>query len=105
MAFRTFGTNGFHRVPRHVERPPSLDCDWNLIHGEPVTFTDPKRDPPPIDRLEGFRPGERSIYRRVTVAALKGSTACAVWTYIMNEPQDGVRITSVNQAVFWKNRH
>lgn len=31
--------------------------DWDLIHGELVTFTDPQRDLPPIDRLEGFRPG------------------------------------------------
>lgn len=26
--------------------------DWDLIHGELVTFTDPLRDLPPIDRLE-----------------------------------------------------
>nr|WP_211922086.1 gamma-glutamylcyclotransferase [Desulfolutivibrio sulfodismutans] len=26
--------------------------DWDLIHGELVTFTDPQRDLPPIDRLE-----------------------------------------------------
>lgn len=34
--------------------------DWDLIHGELVTFTDPQRDLPPIDRLEGFRPGGHS---------------------------------------------
>jgi hypothetical protein len=31
--------------------------DRNLIHGELATFTDLQRNLPPIDRLEGFRPG------------------------------------------------
>ncbi|MFP4389394.1 MAG: gamma-glutamylcyclotransferase [Desulfococcaceae bacterium] len=35
--------------------------DWDRIHGEPATFTDPQRDLPPVDRLEGFRPGGRRI--------------------------------------------
>ena len=29
--------------------------DWELIQGELVTFTDPQRALPPIDRLEGLR--------------------------------------------------
>ena len=45
--------------------------DWDLIHGELVTFTDPQRDLPPIDRLEGFRPGGHSMYQRVMVAAAR----------------------------------
>lgn len=36
--------------------------DWDLIHGELVTFTDPQRDLPPIDRLKGFRSGGHSMY-------------------------------------------
>jgi gamma-glutamylcyclotransferase (GGCT)/AIG2-like uncharacterized protein YtfP len=70
-----------------------------------VTFTDPQRDLPPIDRLEGFRPGGHSMYQRVMVASLQGTTACAVWIYIMRAPQNGDRITNDNQAVFWKSRH
>lgn len=70
-----------------------------------MTLTDPQRDLPPIDRLEGFRPGGYSMYQRVMVAAAKGSIACTVWTYTMYAPQNGHRITSDNQAVFWKNRH
>jgi hypothetical protein len=27
--------------------------DWDLIHGELLNFTNPVRDLPPIDRLEG----------------------------------------------------
>ena len=79
--------------------------DWDLIHGELVTFTDPQRDLPPIDRLEGFRPGGHSMYQRVMVAAASGSIACAVWIYTMCAPQNGERITNDNQAVFWKSRH
>ncbi|OPZ47373.1 MAG: hypothetical protein BWY92_01799 [Firmicutes bacterium ADurb.BinA052] len=79
--------------------------DWDLIHGELVTFTGPLRDLPPIDRLEGFRPGGHSMYQRVMVAAARGSIACAVWTYTMYAPQNGHRITNDNQAVFWKSRH
>ena len=78
--------------------------DWDLIHGELVTFTDPQRDLPPIDRLEGFRPGGHSMYQRVMVASLQGATPCAVWTYTMYAPQNGERITNDNQAVFWKSR-
>ncbi len=79
--------------------------DWDLIHGELVTFTDPQRDLPPIDRLEGFRPGGHSMYQRVMVVAARGSIACAVWTYTMYAPQNGHRVTNDNQAVFWKSRH
>ena len=70
-----------------------------------VIFIDPQRGLPPIDRLEDFRPGEQSMYQRVMVAATKGSIACAVWTYTMNVPQNGERITNDKQPVFWKNRH
>jgi hypothetical protein len=41
--------------------------DWGLIEGELMTFPDPLRDLPPIDRLEGFRPAGHSLYRRVLV--------------------------------------
>ncbi len=78
--------------------------DWDLIHGELVTFTDPQRNLLPIDRLEGFRPGGQSMYQRVMVPAARGSIACAVWTYTMYAPQNGERITNDNQAVFWKSR-
>ncbi len=55
--------------------------DWDLIHGELVTFTDPQRDLPPIDRLESFRPGGHSMYQRVMVAVLVNRKPCAAWIY------------------------
>ena len=54
---------------------------WDLIQGELVTFTDPLLDLPPIDRLEGFRPGGDSMYRRVLVAVNSGQTPCVAWVY------------------------
>ena len=68
--------------------------DWDLIHGELVTFTDPQRDLPPIDRLEGFRPGGHSMYQRVMVAVLRGRTPIPAWTYWMPCPPYAERVAS-----------
>ena len=68
--------------------------DWDLIHGELVTFTDPQRDLPPIDRLEGFRPGGHSMYQRVMVAVLCGRTSIPAWTYWMPCPPYAERVAS-----------
>ena len=40
-----------------------------------MTFTDPLRDLPLIDRLEGVRPGGHSMYQWVMVAVLCGRTS------------------------------
>jgi gamma-glutamylcyclotransferase (GGCT)/AIG2-like uncharacterized protein YtfP len=66
--------------------------DWDLIHGELVTFTDPQRNLPPIDRLEGFRPGGQSMYQRVMVAVLCGRTSIPAWIYWMPRVDNGTRI-------------
>lgn len=68
--------------------------DWDLIHGELVTFTDPQRDLPPIDRLEGFRPGGHSMYQRVIVAVLCWRTSIPAWTYWMPRVENGTRLDS-----------
>jgi hypothetical protein len=68
--------------------------DWDLIHGELLTFTDPQRDLPLIDRLEGFRPGGHSIYQRVMVAVLCGRTSISAWTYWMPCPPYAERVAS-----------
>jgi len=65
---------------RGCDRPAG---DWDLIHGELVPFTDPLRDLPPIDRLEGFRPVEHSMYQRVMVAARAKTIITPVWLYRM----------------------
>jgi gamma-glutamylcyclotransferase (GGCT)/AIG2-like uncharacterized protein YtfP len=57
--------------------------DWDLIHGELVTFADPARDLPSIDRLEGFHPGQPSLYQRVILPVFLGHEVQLCWSYIM----------------------
>ncbi|MCB2141388.1 gamma-glutamylcyclotransferase [bacterium] len=68
-------------LPQHAaNRPPS--GDWDLIHGELITFPDPARDLPPIDRLEGFRLGQDSLYQRVLVFARTPEMVVPAWLYV-----------------------
>ncbi len=60
------------------ERPGG---DWDLIEGELMTFADPGRDLPPIDRLEGFRPGRQCLYDRALVRVKYGLGPIAAWAY------------------------
>ena len=54
---------------------------WGAVYGELLTFDDPESRLHAIDRLEGFRPGGSSLYRRVLVpAAVNGSQELA-WVY------------------------
>jgi gamma-glutamylcyclotransferase (GGCT)/AIG2-like uncharacterized protein YtfP len=56
--------------------PPAPPGPWDLIPAEVFTFDDPETRMPPLDRLEGFRPSGRSLYRRV----LTGSNGH--WVYV-----------------------
>jgi gamma-glutamylcyclotransferase (GGCT)/AIG2-like uncharacterized protein YtfP len=62
-----------------VQHRPS--GNWDQIYGELITFPDPLRDLPPIDRLEGFRPGMESLYRRELVWVQTQSGAAIAWLY------------------------
>ena len=70
--------------------------DWDLIHGELVTFTDPQRDLPPIDRLEGFRSGCHSMYQRVMVAVNAENEIFPAWLYRYVLAHNGERIAFGN---------
>ncbi len=72
-------------------RPPG---DWDLIHGETLTFNTPQRDLPPIDRLEGFRPSANSMYQRILIPARASEQHISVWTYWMPCPLNAERITN-----------
>lgn len=60
------------RIQNTIELPgntmPRPEGDWDLVHGELMTFANPGFDLPPIDRLEAFNPEGRSMYKRVLVA-------------------------------------
>ncbi len=77
--------------PQDANCPPSGDppspqgfggTGWDEIHGELITFPDPARDFPPIDRLEGFRVGQESLYQRVLVLARTPEMVVPAWLYV-----------------------
>lgn len=57
--------------------------DWDTVYGELLTFDDPEERLPALDGLEGFRPGEKSFYKRVLipVALTETGTSVPAWTY------------------------
>ena len=63
--------------------PTAARAGWDGIHGELLTFDDAERRLPAIDGLEGYRPGEPSLYRRVLIPALPLGEEPAVlaWAY------------------------
>ena len=57
---------------------------WGAVYGELVTFDDLETRLPAIDRLEGFRPGEPSLYRRVLVPASLNGARVLAWVYTVD---------------------
>ena len=76
--------------------PPSPEgygeAGWDTVHGELITFPDPLRDLPPIDRLEGFRPDGRGLYRRALAATEANRGVEAAWVYHMARVGYGRRV-------------
>jgi gamma-glutamylcyclotransferase (GGCT)/AIG2-like uncharacterized protein YtfP len=62
---------------------PIAHPGWGVIHGEILTFGDPEERLPSIDGLEGYRPGEPSLYRRILIPAAASGAEQAVlaWAY------------------------
>jgi gamma-glutamylcyclotransferase (GGCT)/AIG2-like uncharacterized protein YtfP len=56
--------------------------DWGRVYGELLTFNDPESRLPAIDRLEGFRPGDKSLYRRVLLPVIIIDMIQPAWLYI-----------------------
>ena len=56
--------------------------DWGRVYGELLTFDDPATRLPAIDRLEGFRPGGSSLYRRVLVPVCRIGKIHPAWLYV-----------------------
>ena len=54
---------------------------WGAVYGELLSFDDPASRLPAIDRLEGFRPGGSSLYRRVLVPATVNGAREPAWVY------------------------
>ena len=56
---------------------------WDTVYGEMFTFDDPRTRLPSIDRLEGFDPGGRCLYRRVLVPASVERIRQLAWVYVV----------------------
>jgi gamma-glutamylcyclotransferase (GGCT)/AIG2-like uncharacterized protein YtfP len=68
----------------HEEAEPSeMPSSWDAVQGELLAFDDPEERLPVLDRLEGFRPGEKSLYRRVLIPATLTQTGTTIlaWAY------------------------
>ena len=63
------------------ERESARAGAWGVVYGELLTFNDPESRLPSIDRLEGFRPGGLSLYRRVLVPATVEGAREFAWLY------------------------
>lgn len=73
-----------------AESPPGPQVsDRGVVRGELLVFDDPETRLPAIDRLEGFRPGGRSLYRRVLVPVRVKDSFTVAWTYaVETKPLD-----------------
>jgi gamma-glutamylcyclotransferase (GGCT)/AIG2-like uncharacterized protein YtfP len=71
---------------------PVVTGDWDVVHGELVTFADPARDLPPLDRLEGLRPDGGGLYRRALAAIEANRGVEAAWVYHMARVRQGERL-------------
>jgi len=58
---------------------------WTLVRGELMTFDDPKERLPRLDRLEGFRADNASLYYRVLVPTMLMDNPVPAWTYVAGE--------------------
>jgi len=63
--------------------------DWAPVYGELLTFDDPETRLPAIDRLEGFHPGGRSLYRRVLVPVCIDGRVLSAWLYVGGTRREG----------------
>ncbi len=64
--------------------PQESSSGWDTVHGELFSFDDPEDRLPALDSLEGFRPGEESLYKRVLIPAtlVETGTSVPAWTYV-----------------------
>ncbi|HOZ46562.1 MAG TPA: gamma-glutamylcyclotransferase [Candidatus Hydrogenedentes bacterium] len=75
-------------VPAHAPHTQPSG-DWDPVHGELIILPDPARALPPLDYLEGFRPGRSSLYQRVLVPIQCGLRTSPAWVYVMHGPFRG----------------
>jgi len=66
---------------------PLRSSSWDTVaHGELITFDDPRTRLPALDSLEGFRPGEPGLYRRVLIPVQANGQTTPAWAYTVERP-------------------
>jgi len=96
---RATGTSGYladaeTQHSMEIEPQASLPLlNWDTVYGEVLTFANPGERLPALDGLEGFRPGEKSFYRRILIPAVLTETGESVlaWAYAI-ESASGVHL-------------
>jgi len=60
--------------------------DGGAVHGEVLRFDDPIERLPALDGLEGYRPGEASLYERVLIPMEVEGRLQLAWAYALARP-------------------
>ena len=68
-----------------------------------MAFDDPEERLPRLDRLEGFRPQETSLYRRVLLRTFSASGPAFAWVYACPEGGHWTKLSRV-QEEYWNCR-
>jgi gamma-glutamylcyclotransferase (GGCT)/AIG2-like uncharacterized protein YtfP len=86
---RAVGTRDYLAdVQKQSENSPPLSSGsgWDLVHGELFTFEDPEERLVAFDALEGYTPGENSLYERVLIPVRSASGTSLAWAYELKRP-------------------
>jgi gamma-glutamylcyclotransferase (GGCT)/AIG2-like uncharacterized protein YtfP len=82
-------TDYFADAEKQREAPPGSPArtpGWDLVHGELFTFEDPERRLVAFDALEGYTPGENSLYQRVLIPVQSRDEPHLAWVYELKRP-------------------
>lgn len=73
------------RRQREAE-PPFPSGPGPTVFGELLSFDDPDERLPALDALEGYRPGEPSLYGRVLIPVRCAGRQLSAWAYALQRP-------------------
>ena len=86
---RALGTRDYLAdAEKQSESAPPLSSGpgWDLVHGELFTFEDPEKRLIAFDALEGYTPGENSLYERVLIPVQSTCGTLLAWVYELKRP-------------------